>query len=157
MSDFSAHDLVKQLRQSLGCERAALADFLVALAELDRRRLSVELGFGSSWDFCCSALGLSETATHYRLAPLHHHAGQAVTGPDRRQSGHPGGRGGGKADPPGRADRGAARSETGTWGRGPKHGPTCIATSANTGTYRNALAQAPDRRCPVRNAACASA
>src|SRR5262249_34483168 len=27
-----------------------------------------ELGFGSSWDFCCRALGLSETATHYRLA-----------------------------------------------------------------------------------------
>src|SRR5499433_4003807 len=68
MSDFSAHDLVKQLRQSLGCERSALADFLVALAELDRRRLCVELGYGSSWDFCCRALGLSETATHYRLA-----------------------------------------------------------------------------------------
>src|SRR5262245_49848180 len=68
MSDFSAQDLVEQLRQSLGCERSALADFLLALAELDRRRLYVELGYGSSWDFCCRALGLSETATHYRLA-----------------------------------------------------------------------------------------
>src|SRR5690242_19941723 len=46
----------------------ALADFLVALAELDRRRLYVELGWSSAWDFCCRALGLSETATHYRLA-----------------------------------------------------------------------------------------
>jgi len=68
MSDFSAHDLVKQLRQSLGGERTALADFLVALAELDRRRLYVELGYRSTWDFCCRALGLSETTTHYRLA-----------------------------------------------------------------------------------------
>src|SRR5689334_3192188 len=61
MGDISAHDLVKQLRQSLGCERTALA-------ELDRRRLYVELGFNSSWSFCCRALGLSEAATHYRLA-----------------------------------------------------------------------------------------
>ena len=68
MGDLSVHDLVKQLRQSLSCERAALADFLVALAELDRRRLYVELGYASAWDFCCRALGLSETATHYRLA-----------------------------------------------------------------------------------------
>src|SRR5215831_21309169 len=68
MGDFSAHDLVKRLRQSLGCERTALADFVVALADLDRRRLYVELGYSSSWDYCCRALGLSETATHYRLA-----------------------------------------------------------------------------------------
>src|SRR5262245_37966680 len=68
MTDLSAHDLLTQLRQSLGSERTALADFLVALAELDRRRLYVELGWSSAWDFCCRALGLSETATHYRLA-----------------------------------------------------------------------------------------
>ena len=68
MGNLSAQDLVKQLRQSLSCERAALADFLVALAELDHRRLFVELGYGSSWDFCRRALALSETATHYRLA-----------------------------------------------------------------------------------------
>src|SRR5215831_7353511 len=67
MSDLSAHDLLTQLRQSLGSERTALADFLVALAELDRRRLFVELGHPSAWSFCCRALGLSETATHYRL------------------------------------------------------------------------------------------
>src|SRR5689334_605384 len=67
MSDLSARDLMEQLRQFLSGERTALADFLVALAELDRRRLFVELGFGSAWDFCCRALGLSETATHYRL------------------------------------------------------------------------------------------
>src|SRR5215831_7605309 len=53
--------LLEQLRQSLSGERTALADFLVALAELD-------LGWSSAWDFCCRALGLSETATHYRLA-----------------------------------------------------------------------------------------
>src|SRR5690242_2369303 len=68
MSNLSAHDLLEQLRQSLSGERTALADFLVALAELDRRRLYVELGWSSAWDFCCRALGLSETATHYRLA-----------------------------------------------------------------------------------------
>ena len=67
MGNLSAHDLVKQLRQSLSCERTALADFLCALAELDHRRLYVELGYGSAWDFCVRALGLSETATHYRL------------------------------------------------------------------------------------------
>src|SRR5690349_12596224 len=68
MSNLSAQDLMEQLRQSLSGERTALADFLVALAELDRRRLYVELGWSSAWDFCCRALGLSETATHYRLA-----------------------------------------------------------------------------------------
>src|SRR5215467_6941102 len=68
MSNLAAHDLVKQLRQFLSCERTALADFLVALAELDKRRLYVELGYGSCWDFCSRALGLSETATYYRLA-----------------------------------------------------------------------------------------
>src|SRR5262245_14530252 len=68
MTDLSAHDLMEQLRQSLSGERTAVADFLVALAELDRRRLYVELGWSSAWDFCCRALGLSETATHYRLA-----------------------------------------------------------------------------------------
>src|SRR5262245_44639793 len=68
MSDLSAHDLLNRLRQSLGSERTALADFLLALADLDRHRLYVELGWSSAWDFCCRALGLSETATHYRLA-----------------------------------------------------------------------------------------
>ena len=68
MGNLSAQDLVKQLRQSLSCERTALADFLCALAELDHRRLYVELGYGSAWDFCVRALELSETATHYRLA-----------------------------------------------------------------------------------------
>src|ERR1043165_4525972 len=68
MSDFSAHDLLTQLRQSAGRERAALADFIIALAELERRRLYVELGYTSAWDFCRRALGLSETATHYRLS-----------------------------------------------------------------------------------------
>src|SRR2546429_2726885 len=68
MSDSSAHDLVTHLKQCLGRERTALADFIVALAELDRRRLYLELGFASTWQFCCRALGLSETATHYRLA-----------------------------------------------------------------------------------------
>src|SRR5215471_11949241 len=67
MSENSAHDLVTQLRQSLGRERHALADFILALAELDRRRLYVALGYSSAWQFCCRALGLSETATHYRL------------------------------------------------------------------------------------------
>src|SRR5215471_16973853 len=67
MSENSAHDLVTQLRQSLGRERHALADFILALAELDRRRLYVALGYASAWQFCCRALGLSETATHYRL------------------------------------------------------------------------------------------
>ena len=67
MSENSAHDLVTQLRQSLGRERHALTDFILALAELDRRRLYVALGYSSAWSFCCRALGLSETATHYRL------------------------------------------------------------------------------------------
>src|SRR5499427_8685222 len=67
MSEKCAHDLVALMRQSLRCERHALADFIIALAELDRRRLYVELGYASAWQFCCRALGLSETATHYRL------------------------------------------------------------------------------------------
>src|SRR5690349_13625183 len=73
MSNLSAHDLVEQLRQFLSGERTALADFLVALAELDRRRLYVELGWSSTWDWrlCITTLAkLSPVLTDDNRAAL---------------------------------------------------------------------------------------
>jgi hypothetical protein len=43
-----------------------MADFLVALADFDRRRLWVELGYSSLFSFLHRELGLSKGAAFYR-------------------------------------------------------------------------------------------
>ena len=50
----------------LRCERAALSEFLVALADFDRRRLWLELGHSSLFYFLHRELGLSSGAAFYR-------------------------------------------------------------------------------------------
>jgi hypothetical protein len=62
----NARDLTKQLAELLRREHAAMADFLVALADFDRRRLWVELGHSSLFHFLHRELRLSKGAAHYR-------------------------------------------------------------------------------------------
>jgi hypothetical protein len=59
-------DLLCRLTDLLRCERAALADFLVALAEFDRRRAWGDLGYASLFDFLHRELGLSKGTAFYR-------------------------------------------------------------------------------------------
>ena len=62
----SARDLSARLAELLHRERAALAEFLVALADFDRKRLWVELGHASLFYFLHRELGLSKGAAFYR-------------------------------------------------------------------------------------------
>lgn len=58
--------LTENLRSLLRREHEALAEFLVALAEFDRRRVWVELGHSSLWYFLHRELRLSKSAAQYR-------------------------------------------------------------------------------------------
>src|SRR4051794_33907043 len=50
----------------LGKERLAQVDFLVALAHFAERRLYLDLGFATLWEYCIRALHLREGATFLR-------------------------------------------------------------------------------------------
>ncbi len=62
----SARDLSTRLANLLRREHAALADFLLALADFDRERRWVELGHASLFYFLHRELGLSKGAAFYR-------------------------------------------------------------------------------------------
>ncbi len=62
----NARDLTARLAELLRREHFAMADFLVALADFDRRRLWLELGHSSLFYFLHRELGLSKGAAHYR-------------------------------------------------------------------------------------------
>jgi hypothetical protein len=62
----SARDLTARLADLLLRERSALAEFLVLLADFDRRRLWLDLGHASLFSFLHRELGLSKGAAHYR-------------------------------------------------------------------------------------------
>lgn len=62
----TAHDFTAHLQELLRRERVALADFVVALAEFDRRRLWIDLGYASLFDFLHRELGLSKASAFYR-------------------------------------------------------------------------------------------
>ena len=59
-------DLAKRLAALLSREHGALADFLVALADFDRERRWLELGYTSVFYFLHRELGLSKGAAFYR-------------------------------------------------------------------------------------------
>ena len=63
----TAHDFTLRLQELLGRERVAQADFLVALAAFDRRRLWLDLGYGSLFDFLRRELGLSKASAFFRM------------------------------------------------------------------------------------------
>lgn len=62
----TAREFTDRLQALLQRERLALADFLVALADYDERRLWVDLGYTSLFYFLHRELGLSKGAAHYR-------------------------------------------------------------------------------------------
>src|SRR6185503_2497554 len=62
----NARILADRLAGLLRREQAAMAEFLIALAEFDRHRCWVELGHSSLFYFLYRELGLSKGAAHYR-------------------------------------------------------------------------------------------
>jgi len=62
----NARELSSRLQDLLRREHSALADFLLALADFDRRRLWVELGYSSLFHYLHRKLGMSKGAAHYR-------------------------------------------------------------------------------------------
>jgi hypothetical protein len=62
----NARALTARLADLLRREHAAMADFLVALADFDRKRLWLDLGHSSLFYFLHRELGLSKGAAHYR-------------------------------------------------------------------------------------------
>ncbi len=62
----TAREFSSRLADLLAREHGALADFIVALAEFDRKRLWVDLGYSSLFHFLHRELGLSKGAAYYR-------------------------------------------------------------------------------------------
>jgi hypothetical protein len=62
----TAHALTVNLAALLRREHDALAEFLVALADFDRRRAWAELGYPSLFSFLHRELHLSKAAAQYR-------------------------------------------------------------------------------------------
>ncbi len=62
----TARQSAAQLAALFQRERAAMADFLLALAEFDRERLWLELGYSSLFHFLHRHLGMSKGAAFYR-------------------------------------------------------------------------------------------
>ncbi len=62
----TARDLTVRLADLLRRERSALAEFILALADFDRRRAWLELGHSSLFTFLHRELGLSKGAAFYR-------------------------------------------------------------------------------------------
>jgi HNH endonuclease len=62
----TARMLTTQLANLLRREHVALTEFLLALADFDRRRLWLDLGHPSLFHFLHRELGLSKGAAHYR-------------------------------------------------------------------------------------------
>jgi hypothetical protein len=62
----NAREFTNRLVDLLRREQGAMADFLVALAEFDRKRLWLELGHSSLFYFLHRELGLSKGASHFR-------------------------------------------------------------------------------------------
>ena len=62
----TARDLADRLASLLRREQGALADFLLALSDFDRRRMWEPLGYSSLFHFLHRHLGMSKGAAHYR-------------------------------------------------------------------------------------------
>src|SRR5258705_835948 len=67
LSRLSPAELTSRLYELRSDERQLLVEFLAHLGELDRRKVAVDLGFPSSFEFCVRHLGLSSSATFRRL------------------------------------------------------------------------------------------
>jgi hypothetical protein len=66
MDTSTARAVSSRLADLLSHEQVAMADFLVALSDFDRRRLWEPLGYTSLWHYLHRDLGLSKGTAHYR-------------------------------------------------------------------------------------------
>ncbi len=62
--------LARRLVELAGDERQVQVDFLLHLAEFDRRRAYVEAGYASLWDYALQALHLREAAAGRRIGAM---------------------------------------------------------------------------------------
>ena len=62
----TANDLADRLASLLRREQGAMAEFLLAVADFDRKRLWLGLGYTSLFHFLHRRLGMSKGAAHYR-------------------------------------------------------------------------------------------
>jgi hypothetical protein len=67
LADFSNHELLQRVESLASKERAATAQLIAALAELDARRLYLGQGFSSLFAYCTRQLKLSEHAAYGRI------------------------------------------------------------------------------------------
>lgn len=65
--EFTDSALVVEVRRLAGSEREATALLVASLAEFDRRRLHLAQGYGSTFDYCRKALGLTEHESLNRI------------------------------------------------------------------------------------------
>jgi hypothetical protein len=66
LADISSDRLTARLYELRVEERQRLVEFLAYLAELERRRLHLDLGFTSTFAFCTDHLGLTKAAAYRR-------------------------------------------------------------------------------------------
>ena len=64
----NAHEFTLRLQDLLSRERVAMADFLAAVADFDRRSLWLDLGYASLFDYLHRELGLSKASTFLRAS-----------------------------------------------------------------------------------------
>ena len=59
--------LVNQLSDLLSRENLLIAEILLHLIEVEKRRLFAEYGFSSMFSYCTKGLGLTEASAHRRI------------------------------------------------------------------------------------------
>ncbi len=67
---FSDHKLIEHTQQLAATERNIIAQVLDALAEIDRRRLYLDRGYGSLFAFCTEFLGYSGSSAQRRISSM---------------------------------------------------------------------------------------
>lgn len=67
LDKLSDRDLIAEVKRLAGCERAATAQLIASLAELDARRLYLGEGCSSLFTYCTQVLHLSEDAAYSRI------------------------------------------------------------------------------------------
>ena len=65
--DLPDHELLSRVKTLAARERAATAELVAHLAELDARKLYLPAGYNSMFAYCCEALSLSEDAAYNRI------------------------------------------------------------------------------------------
>src|SRR5918996_5893211 len=66
-SHLSDDELIAAVKRLVGCEREATVALVIHLAELDKRRLYLPLGYSSLYAYCRSVLRLSEPEAVIRM------------------------------------------------------------------------------------------